>query len=216
MPPRTNMDGASTSTEEQSDINPILVLPTASDKSPDKLKTEAANPYLQFLKERKSQSPGIPLDIKKVQEEWRKMSEDQRKVFVERYEMEKIMLGSDYRKNRKRKPKKTKSNNLSKKGKIPKQKNTLSGESVSRAEKAANSEPKNDNSIFKLLLKLEELDTEIEGMLLKNDAVKDELCLADTALAVKKQILDIKSDSHDSYKIKYNIIVKKHSSCYKD
>ena len=197
-------------------MNPILVMQTTSDKSPDKLKTEAANPYLQFLKERKSKSPGIPLDIKKVQEEWRKMSEDQRKVFVERYEMEKIMLGSDYRKNRKRKPKKPKSNNLSKKGKIPKQKITLSGESVSRAGKAANSEPKSDNSIFKLLVKLEELDTEIEEMLSKNDAVKDDLCLAGTELAGKKQILDIKSDSHDAYKIKYNIIMEKHSSCYKD
>ena len=130
--------------------------------------------------------------------------------------MEKIKLGSDYRKNRKRKPKRTKSNNLSKKGKIHKQKITLSGESVSRTEKAANSEPKSDNSIFKLLVKLEELDTEIGEMLSKNDAVKDDLCLAGTELAVKKQILDIKSDSQDAFKNKYNNIMEKHSSSYKD
>ena len=67
-----------------------------------KAKTEAANPYLQFLSDRRRKANGVPLKLKQLQDDWRKMSKAEKQVHVDKFNMEKAELGSNFRKDRKK------------------------------------------------------------------------------------------------------------------
>ena len=180
-----------------------------------KVKTEAANPYLQYLSERKRQfrslNPNGAVNVKAVNVDWKNLSDEERNVYKEKFRIEKEQLGDAYRHGRKRKSKEINERKL-------KKNNNESLVQVSRRddEISVGVETKHDEvqTIEDLLNKLEGLDEKIEESLKENDELKRELSFASTELAIKKYILVSKTESHDAFETKYNDLLEKHKTCY--
>ena len=66
-----------------------------------KIRTEAANPFLQFVRVKKSsekaQNPESKLDMTSVRQEWSSMKDTEKEVYKEMYLKEKSSMGSSYR-----------------------------------------------------------------------------------------------------------------------
>ena len=84
-----------------------------------KVKTEAANPYLQYLSERKRQfcilNPKGVVNVKSVLKDWRNLSDEERNVYIEKFKIDRELLGDAYRHGRKRKEKDENERKLKKK-----------------------------------------------------------------------------------------------------
>jgi hypothetical protein len=70
-------------------------------------------------------------------------------------------------------------------------------------------------SIEELLNRLEELDNTIEVISISNENLRSEISTINTTLAINRNILESKTESHDSFQTKYNDIVAKHGTCFK-
>jgi hypothetical protein len=180
-----------------------------------KAKTEAANPYLQFLSDRRRKANGVPLKLKQLQDDWRKMSRAEKQVHVDKFNMEKAELGSDFRKDRKKKVKTDvlKIVKVSRKALVKRVKSVKVKGSVTQGVE----DNTQYNPTFESLLKnLEELDKDMDVISVTNDELKNQISSVETELAVKKHVLESKTDSHNAFKGKYNDIMEKHSLCFKD
>jgi ATP-dependent RNA circularization protein (DNA/RNA ligase family) len=182
-----------------------------------KTKTEAANPYLQFLSDIRRKANGVPLKLKQLQDDWRKMSKAEKQVHVDKFNMEKAELGSNFRKDRK-KHKKVKTD-VSKIGKVSRKGLVKRIKSVKVKGSVTQGVEHNTqyNPTFESLLKnLEELDKDLDVISVTNDELKNQISSVETELAVKKHILEYKTDSHNAFKGKYDDIMDKHSLCFND
>ena len=163
---------------ESSSNNPSNVLLSEDDNqvSPEgRLKTEAANPYIQFLMDRKKKSSCV-LNMKKVNEEWKNISDEERNVFIEKYKVEKAKLGSVYREGRKRKPKKGNQNKL-KKRKVSKE---ISVRAAKLGTTDVETEPDEEPTVEALLGKLEELEEVIDLLSVSNNNINHEISKVST------------------------------------
>ena len=213
IPPPNNLDWSPPSAGETDPKEPLPV------------KTEAANPYLQYVMARRkallSVNPKGVLDMKTVNEDWKKVkrSDDEIGIYQELAKMEKEQLGASWglkRKNRKRKldnttRKQEKGKKLVTKGQEDRENDSIVGD-ASASSKEIDEEK---HTVESLLMKLESLDDEIDIINAENDRVKIEISSASNELAVRKYILESKSDSCDSYQSKYSDLLEKHSSCFK-
>ena len=171
-----------------------------------KKKTEAPNPYIQYIQERRKQllllDPKKKLDMRSVNKDWAALPDVERSVFKERADNDRKQLGSNYRKGRKWKKKKE--------GNAGSTKNKKQDAEVGTSSSAP-AEP----SIEELLNRLEELDNTIEVISISNENLRSEISTINTTLAINRHILESKTESHDAFQTKYNDIVAKHGTCFK-
>ena len=178
-----------------------------------KVKTEAANPFLQYLSERKrkfrSLNPKGVVNVKAVIEDWRNLADEEKSIYIEKFRIEKENLGDAYRQGRKRKNKEEKEIKVN----LKKKNNEIVIEKDD--ETSVDAEMHDEQTIEALLNKLEGLDDKIDKSLEENDEFKMKISSASTELAIKKHILVTKTESYDSFKTKYDDLLKKHSNCFK-
>ena len=145
-------------------------------------KTEPPNPYLQYLMVRRialvNIDPKGVLNIKSVNEDWKKLSDEERNEYRVLTQTDKVLLGSRYRKRmRKNVEEKTKKKNQQKLNQVVHDK---SGELVARSKKSSlnkagdgTEETENstdiEDSIASLLDKLVKIDSEIDCVSAEND-----------------------------------------------
>ena len=193
-------------------------------KEPLPVKTEAANPYLQYVMARRkallSVNPKGVLDMKTVNKDWKDVKRsDEISIYQELAKVEKKQLGSSWglkRKNRKRKMDNTTRKQEKEKKLVTGGQEDRRNDSIVSDTSASSKEiDEEKHTVESLLVKLESLDDEIDIINAENDQVKFEISSASNELAVKKYILESKSDSCDSFQSKYSELLEKHSSCFK-
>ena len=148
------------------------------------------------------------------------MSKAEKKVHVEKFNKEKTELGSDFRKDRKWKPKQIKTDvskivKVSGKGPLKKFKSVKVRGPGSETQGVEHS-TQNNPTFESLLNNLEELDKDIDVISVTNEELNNQISSLETELAVKKYALESKTASHNAFKDKYNDIMEKHSRCFKD
>ena len=180
----------------------------AKDTKQTKLKTEPANPFLQFLSAKKKEYPGVPLNMVVVREEWKGLTDTERKVYKDLFKSDKEALGNNYRKERKRKLIETRKITAAKTPLL-----NIFEEAQARSTVHSNREEK--ESFDDLLDELEILDDTIDVLTLKNDKLKSLISAAATELAIKKHSLTATTDSFNAFRSKYEDVVSQHNDCYK-
>ena len=178
-----------------------------------KVKTEPANPFLQFWKAKKKENPGIALNSKLIREQWAGLEDNERNVYINLYKSEKESLGADYRKDRKRKLKNSEVTKLLKTKQNSAHVSNL--DKGRKCNKVSNSETEQEeDTIESLLNELEKLDDIIDIKIVENDNLKDEISIVSADLAVKRNTLAATTESYLSFQTKYEDVIKKHKNCY--
>ena len=179
-----------------------------------KVKTEPANSYLQFVKEKKflelSKNATAKLDMNKVRSEWVDLSEAEKVVYREMAAQEKVELGSRYRNRSLNKENFAKSNGGKKKKKSRIGK-SLKSKSISRG--SLNFESK--SSLTAMMTKFKALEVEAKQLEHEVDSLQEEKISKLVDLAGRKARFSIKSEEVTALKDKINNMKKNHNSCRK-
>ena len=174
-----------------------------------KVKTEPANGYLQFIQARKKAglaiNPNSKVKLSELIIEWRELPEDQKAIYKQMAQKEKIGLGSNFRKNRTRKIKEVDESKPSRKERSKKSTKT----------KVSKNEPKivNDISLTNLMKKYKYMD---DGIKVLEEELVDLRSLKlskSVELAVGKAKLQMKSEIVNILKEKLSNMHRLHSSC---
>ena len=180
-----------------------------------KIKTEPGNSWLQFCRIKKNKAmiesgdKEAQYNRKEAQREWREMSKDEKRFYVELAQCEKLSLGDNYRAGRVRKKKdKLATSDIGLKKTFKKK--TLKPRVV-----PADSKSKKDPSVdaAKFVENLVKLDEEIDKQEELNCALTEELSNAKVTLAVHQCKLNQLNVEVEKAAEKYNMIVKQHACC---
>ena len=164
-------------------------------KNKEKVKTEPANSFGQFLREKKAK--GSRAVVKLASEEWREMNEEQKAPYKRLYEEEKDAMGAVYRSKKVRNENRDESKKALGKKKGPK----------------INQSSKDTVNGLQLLSEIESLDDETEKMYLEARQLQEVLCSEKLQLKANQMRLDEKINECENIREKYRTLVSQHSSC---
>jgi len=178
-------------------------------------KTEATNPYFQFLKSKREEllraNPNGVLNLDLSYQEWQFMSDEDKNPFVLKTAAEKEELKAKgvYRKNRRNKAK-----NQEKSGKVIGKKAVKKVDKQKLGVKDKNVMAEREPTITELIKTLEEQDEMIDGIEIIHEEIDNEMSSVNSELYLKKYILESKTKSCNDFYTKYTDLLNKHTSCY--
>ena len=164
-------------------------------KNKEKVKTEPANSFGQFLREKKAKSGKVVKQL--ACEEWRELSGEQKAHYRRLYEEEKEAMGDMYRSKTVRKENRDETKTALSNRKGPK---------TSQSGKEA-------VDSLQLLYEIQSLDDETEKMYLEARQLQELLCSEKVQLKANEMKLDDKTNECESIRDKYRTLVGQHSSC---
>eukprot|EP00092_Neocalanus_flemingeri_P108003 GFUD01138633.1.p1 GENE.GFUD01138633.1~~GFUD01138633.1.p1 ORF type:complete len:223 (-),score=69.19 GFUD01138633.1:58-690(-) len=161
----------------------------------DKIKTEPANPFGQYLKEMKNEGKTC---FEENRRRWEAMTEEEKEPYVKMYEEEKdeLVAKGNYRIGRKRKVHENASSEPKQGRKGPK-KNDVEVES----------------SNLELLTRVQSLDIKIDQLDSQARGLQGHLCDEKVQLALMKFKLNEKTNEIISLKEKHKNLLSQHSTC---
>ena len=175
-----------------------------------KVKTEPANGYLQFIQARKKAdlaiNPNSKVKLSELVIEWRELPEDQKAIYKQMAQEEKIGLGSDFRKNRTRKIKEA---DKSKPNKKPRHKKSTKTKVLIKDQ----AKIVDDRSLTNLMKKYKDIDTDIKVLEEEVEDLRSLQLSKSVELAVGKAKLQMKSEIVTVLKEKLSNMHRLHSSC---
>jgi len=191
--------------------------PAQTDQHPQNIhqKTEATNPYFQFLKSKREEllraNPNGVLNLDLSYQEWQFMSDEDKNPFVLKTAAEKEELKAKgvYRKNRRNKAK-----NQEKSGKVIGKKAVKKVDKQKLGVKDKNVMAEREPTITELIKTLEEQDEMIDGIEIIHEEIDNEMSSVNSELYLKKYILESKTKSCNDFYTKYTDLLNKHTSCY--
>ena len=159
-------------------------------------KTEPANPFGQFLREKRANDGKFVHKL--ACEEWRNLGEDKREHYRKLFEEEKAAMGDGYR------AKKVRGGNPEKEKSVRKKRGMKVKQSVT------GEAPLN---YLQLLSKLQSLDNELEMMHLEARHLQELLCNEKVQFETSQMRKEEKIKECESIRDKYKTLMSQHSSC---
>ena len=178
-----------------SDSSKVVTGPKATKGGKSKRKTEPANPFGQFLREKHAHDGKVVHLL--ACEEWRNMSEESKEFYRKLYEEEKTAMGDTYR------AKEIREGNSETKEKSPGKKKGVK----------VNQFTKDPLNSLQLLSKIQSLDNETDMTHLEARHLQEFLCSEKVQLATSQLRLEEKIRECESVKEKYKTLLSQHSSC---
>ena len=163
----------------------------------DKMKTEPANPFGQFLKIKRSNDGEISFD--QILLEWKGMDEEDKALYRKLFEEEKAAMGPNYRFGRKRKLKQKS---------VFKQNDKKHGRTGPKVQEA-----ENKITNLEMMAQVETLDKNIDQLELEAHRFQEQLRDEKVKLEVKKFKLEVKTSEGMSFTEKYKNLIGLHSNC---
>ena len=191
--------------------NPSTCSKKTTSKTKDRVKTEFANQWLQFLSEKRKLNvacdPTSKLDLKDVRRQWWGLNKEDKQVYIEKALKEKDELGDNYRKKGLNEEKVVHENPPVRKQRKKKvtQKKAVTKEALSID---------NQESLPTLMTKFKELEQEIEEMEGHVEQLIDEKVVKMVEVATKKANLEQKTDSISVLKDKIANMNRIHTKCF--
>ena len=195
-------DNLSLSEDEQTDN------PAKKRKKGDK-KTEPANPFGQFLKQKNNVQKQAELgrfSFKEACEEWKSMDSENKKFYKECYENEKKAMGDDYRARKVHVLESDKYPSISKEKDEGKTAGKKKGSKVRKEVVKA-------NDSIALLSTVKSLDSEIDKFSTEETELQEMLSEEKTQLAITQFKLGEKISEYENINDKYKTLLGQHSSC---
>ena len=177
-------------------------------KSQNKIKTQFANRWLQFLHEKRSAnaSSGSKLDLNKSRSEYWALTEEQRAVYDEMALKEKFELGDNFRN-------KTLIENAVEQVKEKKQKKKRPKQCAKKYPSLGEQVPEIQKSLPSLLNNLKEIDTSLDCLQIEIDELKEVKLARMVEVATSKASLKLKSENVVVLKEKVSNMYKIHRNC---
>ena len=177
-------------------------------KSTNRIKTQFANRWLQFLHEKRSAnaSSGSKLDLNKSRSEYWALTEEQRAVYDEMALKEKFELGDNFRN-------KTLIENAVEQVKEKKQKKKRPKQCAKKCPSLGEQVPEIQKSLPSLLNNLKEIDTSLDCLQIEIDELKEVKLARMVEVATSKASLKLKSENVVVLKEKVSNMYKIHRNC---
>ena len=163
----------------------------------DKRKTEPANPFGQFIKEKRLKNGEVSFD--NILLEWKGMGVEDKGVYRKLFEEEKAAMGPYYRFGRKRKLKQKS---------VSKRSDKKHGRTGPKVQKAENKKSNED-----MLTEVETLDKNIDRLQSEAHRFQEQLHDEKVKLEVNKFKLEVKTYEGMSFTEKYKNLIGLHSNC---
>ena len=177
-------------------------------RAKDRVKTEPANQWLQFLSEKRklntASDPALKLDLKDVRSKWWGLKEGDKKVYKEKAVNEKVELGDNFRNKSLNEERVVHQNTPPRRKKKCTKKKAITKEAPSI---------ENHESLTTLMTKFKDLEKNIEELEADFEGLKNEKVVKLIEVATKKANLKHKSDSISVLKDKIANMKKIHIKC---
>ena len=177
-----------------------------------KIRTEAANPFLQFVRVKKSSekalNPDSKLDMTSVRQEWSRMKDTEKEVYKEMYVKEKSSMGSSYRNKNDRAAKRKE---ISIKSKLkPKARKKRK---MTRPKESNKDNNDNDKSLMDLMKRYKDKEIKIKAAENSIAMLHKEVLVVSVGVAVNKTKFQNLTENVKGLKEKLSNVKKLHKDC---